>query len=364
MKIRKLCINIKKRIVDLEPTSKHSMLLIVILYKTVLMIFGRYNGRKKSAYKVILDNVEDSQNLTNRQIRKIFNEILYCRFMYGIAAKEYFIYEFEKLSHEGRKTFITRGNKYSYYKKANNQSYINYFNVKTETFHKFSEFYGRDVLCLYDNSDLYGFKKFVEKHPMFIYKPAVDYGGKGIKIFDVSLFRTVEELFMIIMCNGTCVVEEIIIQASPLLDVHPESVNTMRVVAYLNNDNVEIKWCFLRMGMGESFTDNMSSGGLSVMVDPETGIACGTGKDWKGTEHIFHPDTGVQLVGMRIPEWDELLRLIDELARVIPQVRIVGWDLAYTDKGWIFVEGNAKPQCVSAQITKFNGKKYLLENVI
>ena len=166
------------------------------------------------------------------------------------------------------------------------------------------------------------------------------------------------------MANGFCVVEELIIQAHEIAQFHPESVNTMRIVAYrASAEETLIQWCFLRMGMGGSHTDNMSSGGLSALVDPATGIIYTTGRDWLGKTHLFHPDTGVQLVGFQIPEWDVLMGLVKEISNVIPEVKLVGWDFAYSEKGWTFVEGNARPQCVSAQITEYNGKRHLYENM-
>ena len=115
------------------------------------------------------------------------------------------------------------------------------------------------------------------------------------------------------------------------------------------------------MGMGGSSVDNMSSGGLAVMIDPQTGIVYTTGRDYLNNIHIYHPDTGVQLVGFQMPEWDKLLELLKEVANVIPEVRWVGWDFAYTNKGWSFVEGNSRPGIATAQISEYNGKKELFK---
>lgn len=364
MRIRRFAKKIKSKIVSKEPTSAFSKLCIVLAYKSVLIVFGKYKKRKKSAIKTIAANIPEEKFADKKYVKKLYDEILYCRFMYGIAVREYFVYEFEKLSHEGRKTFVTRSNKYPFYRRFNNQNYIPYLNMKTETYRKFKKFYGRDVLCMYDENDLEAFLEFVEKHPRFIYKPASDYGGHGVEIYNADEYDSKEDLFKILMYHGFCVVEELIVQAHEIAQFHPQSVNTMRVVAFRKNENeAEIQWCFLRMGMGGSHTDNMSSGGLAAMVDPETGIIYTTGRDWLGYEHIAHPDTGVQLVGFQIPKWDELKALVGKLANVIPEIRLVGWDLSLTEKGWVFVEGNARPQCVSAQITKYNGLLHLYKNM-
>ncbi len=364
MRIRNFARKVKAMIVKAEPTSAFSKWWIVFAYKSVLIAFGKYKKRKNSAMKTIEENISEEAFANRRYVKKLYNEILYCRFMYGIAVREYFVYEFEKLSHEGRKTFVTRGNKYPFYRKFNNQNYTPYLNMKTETYRKFKEFYGREVLCMYDEDDLDAFLGFVERHPRFIYKPADDYGGHGIAIYNADEYESKEDLFKVLMYHGFCVVEELIVQAKEIAQLHPQSVNTMRVVAFRKNEHeAEIQWCFLRMGMGGSHTDNMSSGGLAAMVDPETGVIYTTGRDWLGYEHISHPDTGIQLVGFQIPKWDELKALVGKLANVIPEIHLVGWDLSLTEKGWVFVEGNARPQCVSAQITKYNGLLHLYQNM-
>lgn len=359
MKIKRLLRKIKRWIVDKEPTSSLSKVLIVWAYKLALIIFGRYKKRKESAMEVIEELMEEGDNPN-----KLFNQILYCRFMYRISAKEYFVFDFAKLSHEGRKTFLTRGNKYPFYKKFNQANYTAFFNQKTETYRKFHKFYNRDVLCMYDASDYDKFLEFIDKHSKFIYKPSDDYGGHGIKIYDADHFDSKKDLFEIILSDGYCVLEELIVQGQAIAQFHPESVNTTRIVAFLTpTEEVKILWTFLRMGMGDNHTDNMSAGGLAAMIDPLTGIIYTTGRDWLGKKHIAHPDTGIQLVGYQMPEWDTLMKLVEEIAKTIPQVRLVGWDFAYTDKGWTFVEGNARPQCVSAQITDHNGKFHLYEEM-
>ena len=360
MKLGKIARRVKRKMKEMEPTSPFGKFLVVTSYKAVLKLSGKYKRRTRSIIKLINTMVPEERAEDSAYKKKLLNEILYCRFMYGIAAKEYFVYEFEKLSHEGRKTFVTRGNKYGFYKKFNNPNYVGYFNQKTETYRKFGKYYNRDVACLYDEADFEKFQKFVEKHNRLIYKPADDYGGHGIKIYDASEYESVEDLFTIIMANGFCVVEELIVQGHAIAQFHPESVNTMRIVAYrASAEETIIQWCFLRMGMGGSHTDNMSSGGLAAMVDPKTGVIYTTGRDWLGEIHMCHPDTGVQLVGFQIPEWDKLMALVKEISNVLPEVRFVGWDFAYSEKGWTFVEGNARPQCVSAQITEYNGKLHL-----
>jgi hypothetical protein len=48
--------------------------------------------------------------------------------------------------------------------------------------------------------------------------------------------------------------------------------------------------------------------------------------------------------------------MVKSLASEISEMHCVGWDLSLTDKGWVLVEGNARPQVVAVQT--FSGKGY------
>lgn len=362
MSLKRFAKKVKGKIVAMEPTSALSKWLIVNLYIFAQVLFVNYPRRKQSIYNVIYELKPELEN-NSREAKALYKEIMYCKFIYGIAAKEYFVYDFEKLSHEGRKLFVTRSNKYKYYRIFNDPNYIDFLNKKTETYRKFGRFYNRDLVCLYSEEDYDSFVEFVNKHNRFIYKPAEDYGGHGIEIYDINHFESLEELFRVIIFNGACVLEELIVQGKEIAQFHADSVNTVRLVTFLGKDGTpHVQWCFLRMGSGGSHTDNMSSGGIAANIDFETGIIYTHGRDWVGNEYMFHPDSKVQLVGFQMPEWDTVKSIIKDIANTMPQVRFVGWDLAYTTNGWIFVEGNAKPQCVAPQISKLNGKLHCYQS--
>ena len=353
-KIKKLA----RKIAAVAPKSGIIRTVLEGTYRAGAKVYRRFFGLKRfkaAANEAIDQHCPEEKKGFARFILML--KIYGSRVRYGIIPKEYFIYGFNMLSAEGRGSFVTRSNKYKYYKKFNSRNYVDFLNQKTETYRKFGEFYGRDVVSLYTDADFESFKSFVEKHPRFIYKPAQDYGGRGIKIYDLKNYDCPEDLFAIIIFNGACVLEELIVQGEEIARIHPDSVNTVRLVTYHSDSgDTYPQWCFLRMGSGGSHTDNMSGGGISALVDFETGVVCDCGRDYLGHRYIYHPDTNVQLVGLKLPHWDEVRGLACRLAAVLPEVRFVGWDLAYSDRGWVFVEGNAQPQCVAPQIMSYNGK--------
>lgn len=184
-------------------------------------------------------------------------------------------------------------------------------------------------------------------------------------MIDVDKFTSIDDLFDILMSTGTGVAEELIVQSDELGHFHPSSVNSVRLVSYLRDDNeIEILWTFLRIGQGGGITDNTSGGGMGAMIDPETGIIKAPGRGVDGNQYVFHPDTGAQIVGFQLPEWDKAVQMARDMARLIPEMKVIGWDLAYSDRGWVLVEGNSHPQCMAPQVTELPGKKHLYEKVL
>ena len=57
-------------------------------------------------------------------------------------------------------------------------------------------------------------------------------------------------------------------------------------------------------------------------------------------------------------------RLAKELSGVVPTCQFVGWDFAYTDDGWVVVEGNSKAQFICFQTASQKGYREKLEKMI
>ena len=79
------------------------------------------------------------------------------------------------------------------------------------------------------------------------------------------------------------------------------------------------------------------------LVDIDTGCIYAA-SDERCNYYTKHPDTNLDIVGFKIPMWNEALDFVKKLANVIPNVKYVGWDIALTEKGWVLIEGNEKGQ--------------------
>ena len=92
---------------------------------------------------------------------------------------------------------------------------------------------------------------------------------------------------------------------------------------------------FHRFGTNLSnFVDNYSSGGVFSEVDINSGrltIAARVTEPEK--RYITHPDTGVQIEGIIIPDWENIKKQVLHVHRCFPFFRFLAWDVVVDKSG-------------------------------
>lgn len=142
-------------------------------------------------------------------------------------------------------------------------------------------------------------------------------------------------------------------QADYAATIYPGSANTIRCLTMIDpvTDDAFIAAAVHRFGSKTSrHVDNFSSGGMAAPVDIETGELGDVVASTKGgstfSRETSHPDTGAQVTGIRVPEWEtvreRLLEITREYADLLPYV---GWDVVVTDDdgSFVLIEGNSSP---------------------
>ena len=183
-------------------------------------------------------------------------------------------------------------------------------------------------------------KEFINKQGIVFAKPNNCDQGKGVLKIKAEDSKAIDELLVEIK-KGAYVVEGVIEQDPAIAAINPSSVNTVRAYTLLKkNGETEILGIMLRVGRKGSHVDNWGSGGVGYDFDIETGILCGLGRDKKNNPYIFHPDSNAQMVGFKLPNYEQLKRTIFELSQIVPAARFVGFDIAITTNGYELVEMN------------------------
>ena len=65
----------------------------------------------------------------------------------------------------------------------------------------------------------------------------------------------------------------------------------------------------------------------------------------------------------QMPQWEELKKLCKDVALQTSKIRMIGWDFAHTDKGWVVVEGNDSPHIIAQQMI-LGGFKDVMEEMV
>ena len=191
-------------------------------------------------------------------------------------------------------------------------------------------------------SGLEEFKKFVQEHKNIILKPINLQCGKNIEKINITKETNIEELYEECKNKGQLLIEECIIQHDKLNELFKNSVNTLRIVTAIKNGKTTIMFRSIRIGNGDNVVDNFNHGGMYSVIN-QYGIINKPAIDKKSNIYKIHPSTGTKIEGFEIPYFDEAINLCIEASKVVPQVGLVGWDVAITPNGPILVEGNNFP---------------------
>lgn len=281
-----------------------------------------------------------------------------------ITPDEYFLYDFVSKSEAEKSEFVGDMERTILCARLYNSNPAGMvFMDKMKTYDHFQPFFKREVIQVANETDRKRFEDFVSRHGEYMVKPIAASRGEGIRK-EVAP-RTKEDMrsaFDAILGSGACVIEELIDQDERIGALHPQSVNTIRYATYYDGGELHTIACFIKIGRGESVVDNGGAGGFLAAVDEATGIITTPGKTEFGEVIEVHPDTQVPIVGFKIPEWDELQKMVRELPKVLPEQKYVGWDLALSKtKGWVLVEGNSGGQFVGPQIATGKGIRNRIE---
>ncbi len=309
------------------------------------------------AVKYKQDILDAIQKAGREPGKELYRDLLDKYSRYQIDLYEYFYFDMEHRTEREIYEYIGNREKTPLTQRMNNAELKHIFDNKSETYALFKKFYKREMLLVKPGveEDLAAFADFVSRHEEFVIKPIDLYFGVGVRKIKVD-GHTAQELYDDIVKERYFgfVAEELIVQHEATARFHPQSLNTVRFPTIRQDDGVKLWYPFLRMGKGESFVDNISSGGVAALIDPETGVL-GKAASHYAPDIKEHPDTHIPIRGYQLPLWDEAVAMVKELAQVVPEMRYVGWDLALSDKGWVLVEGNAAAQMSTQQVLSGHG---------
>ena len=287
--------------------------------------------------KGMIEIARKINRITNKMVLFILVDMVISAFRYGCGYMDYFEFEFYLLNDSERKTYITGSINSDIVAKYNNKDYFYIFEEKAEFNKNFKEFMGRDFLLI-DGNNYEEFKEFLQNNKRFVVKPNNNSCGIGVEVMETAAIKDSKGLYERLIANDQALLEGYIKQAKEMDKLYDNSVNTLRAISFLKDDEVNILKVRLKIGNG-GLVDNFSNGGMYTFVD-EKGIVFVPAIDERGNIFNTHPISKTEIVGFEVTQYQAVCELVKKMGKVIPEVPYVGWDIAITDKGPVVVEGN------------------------
>lgn len=286
--------------------------------------------------KQMFNVIDEINKKTKKNKVLLLFDIIYCGIKYQAGYMDYKLFEMYNLNKKERSTIITRGINNSIIKKYNNPEYIHYFSSKIDFNKKFNKYLLRDWMEINENNfDI--FKSFTKLHPNIVVKPISESCGKGVEILNVNN-NNCKKIFNELLESKRILIEEVATQCEEIGKLHPNSINTIRIVTL----NQKIVVAFLRIGNNNNIVDNFNHEGLVAPINIETGIIDYLAIDKKGNLYEKHPLTNEDILWFKIPKWPRIKRFVENASKEVPEVGYIGWDVSL-NKDPFLIEGNEFP---------------------
>ena len=250
-------------------------------------------------------------------------------------------YEYWHLNKEERDEFISTSEMQVIYRKLGEHEVRDLFHDKVRFLTAFSPYVHR-WWALAKSLTFEAFKAKALEFDL-IAKP-ID-GTRGDGIFKI-VGQQVENWRQLYdrLVKDNYLLEQCIVACDELAAFHSASLNSIRVVTISNGDRCEVFGALLRMGAHGSVIDNTHAGGVYAPINVETGTIDIPAIDAHNNHYDVHPDTGKQIKGFQVPEWDSIVSTCKEASKTIPDIHFAGWDLCINRAGQVeIIEGNHAP---------------------
>ncbi len=290
----------------------------------------------------------------------MFVDSMFSTLLFGSGYTDYLNYKFYEKSLKERSEYVTIKYGSEFYQKYSPKDQAVNLRIKTN-FHKYYSDYTRRQYFI-PEFGLEKLKKFLDANKVFMIKPADGLAGTDVKKMDISQVETPEK-FLEYLTEKNMFIEEYVIQDERWGKICPHSVNTIRAMTRIIDGKSELFYAAARIGNGKAVVDNFHQGGVGVRIDTEKGKLIGNALSKDLEEVETHPATGVKFDGFEIPYWEEIKKMVCDAAMVNPEVKVVGWDVAISNKGPLLIEANRRPGFDLVQVLENKGTKYMLEEV-
>lgn len=272
---------------------------------------------------------------------RVFADMLRYAVLHDTAFNDYVELDFAMLTPAERRTFMTSSLSNHIARTFDDEAKGELFLDKLRFNETFDAELGREWIDI-RTAGVSGLAAFGRRHSVIVAKIPDGQAGKGVERYELDGVRDWDALHAELLGKGQLLVEEHLRQHPEVAKYCPGTANTMRINAFFDGEDVHLLSWAQKFGRG-AVSDQPVSGGFYTMLD-DAGRAVGDGHTGASARRFpTHPDTGEVIRDFQVPMVDEVRALIDRVARVVPEVPYVGWDVVVAEDGPVVVEGNWVP---------------------
>lgn len=255
----------------------------------------------------------------------------------GSGYVDYVKGNYAALSRKERADYLNQRDYAALVRSLNTRGYTMIFHDKIVFNRIFREQIGRDFIDLREVG-FDGFCEFVKGKETVFAKRHADFGGHGIE--KITVTDDLRTLYDKAIAGEQYLIEDTLIQHPALNAVNPKAVNNVRLVTLLKDGEAMVLFKTLRINTGQE--EIISSNDIWMTLDDDGRVLGNVVND---AMEIFdkHPTTGFAFADLQVPHMDKAIELVKSAARLIPEMRYVGWDVAITEDGAAIIEGNNFP---------------------
>lgn len=293
---------------------------------------------------VLLKNYKELIRVSNSLAEEYGNskfhiamDALWCLFVYGTSFTEYQALNFLNRTAKNKRTFVTVAWLLEQIRDYNPEQYRDIFHDKCRFDEMFKDYLGRKFMEIVPETTDDEIVAFLSSLSQVVVKGSHGCSGKEVRVFNdlTDIKTTVSE----IRKGGYNLLEEKMYNIDTLAVLNPTSLNTCRIVTCHGGGYFKVLFGCLRIGSKGALIDNATQGGTAARIDIETGKLSSV---FKGNAYrlIEGSQVGRDEIGLQIPYWKETIEMLREASKLVPEIHLVGWDVAIGPNGPHLIEGN------------------------
>jgi hypothetical protein len=239
---------------------------------------------------------------------------------------------------------------------------------------------GADVLALGQRTSIYWINEHAwkpleslgEKGELDVFiKPILGDSGKGVCHAQYKSGKlTVNSQVMgfsdfAALLSEKYIIQQRIEQSEALSRLCTDTVASLRIITAMKNGKPEYISSLLAMGTGRNKMSNWAAGGVTIGIDPKKGRLNRFAfyKPGFGGKITHHPDTGVAFNAFELPYFRDAVDMAIKAHRYFYGTHSIGWDMAISRTGPVFIEGNNLWEIGALQIDDHYCVKQYLESL-